>query len=299
MNIFKRKTLFKSKFESFKPIIEENEKIVKEKGVDELILRHFEQTQGYRFDLNNPKTFNEKLAARKREDNPLYSLCADKIAVRAYVESKIGKDYLIPLYYSGKHLRKSVWNKLPEEFVAKTNNGSGTIDVIRNKSLIHYKDLYNELEDWLSIKFGYISGELFYEDIRPQILIEKLLLDSNGNVPKDYKVHCFNGKSKKKIVMIDYDRFSCHKRAIYDENFNKLDATITIPQYEYTDEKPKNWDKLLAVADKLSEDFKYVRVDLYDVDGDIYFGELTFCESGAGGRIQPISFDEYLGECWN
>lgn len=299
MFLYRKPQNFNSKFAEFKPIIEENRALIKKGNIDEVILRHFESTQGYRFDLNDPNSFNEKLAARKKQNNPLFAKCADKLAVRDYVKERIGEEHLIPIYYSGRHLTRKAWDKLPQQFVAKTNNGSGTVDIIRQKDQIKYEDLYNELEDWLSVHFGYIDGEMWYEKIPPRVLIEALITDENGDVPKDYKIHCFkNGGDKKKILQIDYDRFSNHTRGVYDEAFKKLDVEIGFKKNEYDDEKPENFNELLSVADELSKDFDYVRVDLYDLNGKIYFGELTFCHGGGGEIITPREYDTFLGSYW-
>ncbi len=296
----KRKQVTTSKFEEFRPIIAKNKEIyIRERYIpDEIILSHFEKAHGYRFDLDHPVTFNEKLAARKRDDNPLFSRCADKIAVRDYVKKHIGSNYLVPMYYSGRQLPKRIWKKLPNSFVAKTNNGSGTVDIIRDKNQIQYEDLYAELDDWLGIEFEFIDGEMFYGKIHPRILIEELLLDENGNVPKDFKIHCFNGAKKRKLIEVDYDRFSHHTTAVYDEEFNKLDVQLGYEKYDGEDKPPKNLEEMIYVSDVLSREFDYVRVDLYSIHNKIYFGELTFCHHGGAGIIAPNSYDRLWGEWW-
>ena len=291
-----------SKFEEFRPIVEKNKAIIlnnPKDGLKEVVMNFFENGHGYRFDLNKPKTFSEKLAARKLETNELYTLCSDKIQVRDYVKNKIGEKYLVPCYLVTDNFTRKQFNSLPNSFVIKTAGGSGTLDIIYDKTKTSYKKLKTELDDWLEFEHWYIGGEMHYKDVSKGIICEKLLLDDDNKVPRDYKFHVFkNGGDEKVFVQVDFDRFEKHSRNVYDEDFNLLDMSIAFPNYKGEAKKPKNYNEMIKVAKKLAEDFDYVRVDLYNVDGYIYFGELTFCHGGSYETITPFEKDVEWGTYW-
>lgn len=255
--------------------------------------------QGYIPDLKRPKTFTEKLQWRKLYDNnKLFTVCADKYKVREYVKNKIGEKYLIPVYLVTEELTKEEFDKLPNSFVLKTNNGSGNLSVkiIQDKTKVSFEYLRNFFEKCKKINVGDYAMEPWYSKIPFKILAEELLTTKTID---DYKLHCFNSgkiivehlteRNKKKGIL---------KSNAYDENWKKLDFTMGTELYSYEVSCPKNFNEMIRIAKKLSEDFDYVRVDLYNVDGKIYFGELTFCDSGGFGIFKPKIWDKILGSYW-
>ena len=255
--------------------------------------------QGYIPNLKNPKTYTEKLQWRKLKDkNKLFSLCADKYAVRDYVKNKVGEKYLIPIYLVTESLKKEEFEKLPKSFVLKTTNGSGNaaVKIIKDKNKENFEGLRNFFENCKKIDVGDYTMESWYSDIPFKIMAEKLL---DIKTVDDYKIHCFNSgkliiehlteRNKEKGIL---------KSNAYDENWNKLNFTMGTELYTYDVKPPKNFQEMIKVAKKLSEDFDYVRVDLYNIDGEIYFGELTFCDAGGFGKFSDKEWDYKLGEYW-
>jgi len=176
------------------------------------ILKRFKRVMGYNLDLNNPKTLNEKIQWLKLNHNTtLHTQCADKYAVRNYVKNKIGENYLVPLYYSTENSNEIQPEILPEfPFIIKTNHDSSGGIIVKDKSNIDWIKVQKSLKKRLKKNYYYYSKEKQYKDISPRIIVEKLLVDKGGNIPNDYKIHCFNGEPK--IIQVDSNRFSNHKR---------------------------------------------------------------------------------------
>lgn len=255
--------------------------------------------QGYIPNLKYPKTYTEKLQWRKLKDkNKLFTKCADKYAVREYVKNKVGEKYLIPIYLVTENLTKEEFEKLPNSFVLKTTNGSGNsaVKIIKDKSQENFEELRNFFENCKKIDVGDYTMESWYSGIPFKIMAEKLL---DIKAVDDYKIHCFNSG---KIIIEHLTERNKEKGILksnaYDENWNKLNFTMGTELYTYEVKPPKNFSEMIRVAKKLSEDFDYVRVDLYNIDGEIYFGELTFCDAGGFGVFNPKSWDEILGNYW-
>lgn len=271
---------------------------------EKFIAIKFKKRLGYDIEFNKtPETFNQKIQFRKLYDhNPLYSICADKYRVREYVKEKIGEEYLIPLYLVTDKLTEEQWSQLNAPFVIKPNHDSGTVEIVKDKNKVNAQKVITDINRFLKIDYGKISLEKYYTDIKERkIIVEKYLKD---NI-EDFKFHVFNMENETKIfIQIDRDRFQGHKRNIYDENFNKLDFKY-VQGYEFfeNDIKKEVSEEILAkmkeLVKKLSQGFEYVRVDLYNVDGKIYFGEMTFCPESGFGDINPVEWDYKLGSYWN
>ena len=234
---------------------------------------------GRKLNTNNPTTLNEKLQWLKFNYRfPLQSIVSDKLLVRDYVKDKIGEKYLIPLLGCWGKYDDIDFSQLPEQFVLKCNHDSGGLVVCTNKEKINHVKSKNKIEKSLKNNFFYIGREYQYRNIKPRIICEKFISD-NGNVPMDYKIYCFNGKPD--VTLVCKDRFSknTHRASYlyYDQEWkfiplNKGDDKIPDPQIP----KPRNFDKMLEIARVLSEDFVFARIDLYNIDGRIYFGEITW-----------------------
>src|SRR5690625_934032 len=251
--------------------------------------------QGYRLNLKNPRTYNEKLNWLKLNyRNKLMPICADKFTVRQYVKDK-GLDHILnELYWEGFNPEDIPFDKLPNQFVIKVTTGSGKNIICKDKTKLNHQKTIETLRRWLSEKYLPAYGEWFYDVIRPRIIIEKLLIDENGEIPNDYKVFCFNGEPK--YIAVDVGRFYEMKRNIFDIDWNfKKGYTISFPNDDIILERPQCLEQMIQKARKLSEGFPHVRVDFYIIKNEIYFGELTFTNGAGFGNVQPYSFAEEMG----
>lgn len=247
-------------------------------------------------DLKQPRTYSEKLQVYKlRYRNPLMCLCVDKFAVRQYVKDKGLAHILNDLYGVYSSVDEIDFNKLPCQFVAKTTDGSGGQDVIivDDKNKINEKNMKCFLSSKLGKKDINPGREWAYTGIqKPRIIIERLL--GGGTGIEDYKFLCFNGKFR--FLWIDKDRYTNHRRGFWNENLEFMPEVSS--DYESFDEPialPDNICEMVRTAEKLAEDFPHVRVDLYNVAGDIIFGEMTFYPLSGYVIYKPESFDFKLG----
>lgn len=253
--------------------------------------------------LDNPVRFSEKIQRRKwKFDNPLYSQLADKKGVRDYVKEKVGEEILIPIYFAKSKIEVKDLKKLPNSFVLKTNNASGTNIIVKDKKKENLQELVNKMNKFVKCKFWYRTFELFYKKIEPLIIAEQFLETDDGYVPNDYKFHVFNsGGEHRVIIQADHGRFTeKHDRAYFDEEWNMLDFNNgkDFETYDFKFKKPKNFKKMLDIVYKLSEDFDYVRIDLYNDNGKIYFGEITFTDGSGLDPFEPDEADYVWGGYW-
>lgn len=282
------------KWKSIEKIIKYNQKKIlfhpfynKKKFVIDL----YKMQMGKKINLENPKTFTEKLNSYKldKQREKIYSRLADKNEVRNYVSKKIGDKYLIPQYFYKKEITEKDLDELPQQFVLKTNNGSGTNYIVLDKTKENLSKVCNYV-NWLSkIKYGYIWGEFFYNKIKSGIIAEKLLLDEKNNIPDDLKCFCFidNEGVKRKVLYIERVVGDERLRIMFDENWKIIDYGCNFKKLHISIERPKNYKEILKVIDSLSSDFNFVRVDLYILKNKIYFGELTFIPTAG-----YLKFDE-------
>lgn len=254
---------------------------------------------GRKLDLKNPKRFTEKLQWYKLYyRNPVMVECVNKYAVREYVKSKGLENILVPLYAHYKWVEDVEWDRLPESFVIKTQHGGGGLNVIvvPDKSKITVEEVISKLHySHEKVKAHGGGREWAYGGVDTGIVVEELLI--NREKPEagvnDYKIFCYNGHAK--YVIVDVDRYIGHKRNFYDRDWNNLHVTSDCPAADKENERPENLDAMLRVAEKLSEDFPYVRVDLYSVDGRVYFGELTFYPWSGYVQYTPDEWDYKFG----
>lgn len=251
-----------------------------------------------KLDLNNPKKFNEKLQWLKLYDRKAeYSLIVDKYEVRKYITEKIGDEYLIPLLGVWDKFEDIDFDKLPNEFVLKPNHTSGNVFICKDKSKINYKELKKEVNRWMKRKYYWVHREWPYKNIKPKIICEKLLKSDENKLPYDYKFHCFNGKPDNVMVCIDRETGS-PKFYFFNEEWDLLKyniAGINAPK-NFTLEKPCKLNEMFEIARKLSNDFPFVRVDLYYVNEKIYFGELTLYPQSGFDKNLLKDTDIYFGK---
>lgn len=268
---------------------------------------HFKKIHGKNLDLNNPSTLSEKIQWLKiNERRKILEDCADKYKVRAYVKDCIGEEYLIPLLYETKNPGTISPEILPDfPVIIKTNHNSGGNIIVHDKTKVNFKEIQKRLRKLLKENFYYTTKEWQYKNIERRIIVEKLLIDEDGNLPMDYKFHCFNGHVE--FIQLDVDRFTNHKRDFYDVNWKLLPFSWCPHRngnaiWENSDRNlkaPSQLREMILVSEKLSREFIYSRIDLYFFMEKIYFGEITF-HHGSGNEIfNPLKYDEIYGQRLN
>lgn len=264
---------------------------------DEFIIkRSFKKHMGYDLNLDNPKTLNEKINWLKLNNRrPIQTILADKYKVREYVKEKIGDKYLIPLLFETKNVKDIVPENLPEpNFIIKANHNSSGGLIVRDKTKVDWKKAQKRFKRLLRENHYYSTIEWQYKDIEPRIIVEQLLTHDDGSIPEDIKFHCFNGKVG--FIMVDFDRFGeLRTRNLYNSDWNLISSNWGRPNGRNM-EKPSNLDEMIKVAEKLAEDFAYIRVDLYLVKSQIYFGELTFYHASGFQAFYKMESDRRFGD---
>ena len=265
------------------------------------IARQFERTFGRPLDWSHPRTLNEKLNWMKlNARDPLQRIAADKFAVRAHVAAKVGEGYLIPLIRKYDGANEIRFAELPRAFVLKTNHGSGQNWIVRDQAREDERRVRRQFREWMATSHYEASREWPYKDMKPAIVAEELLLDEAGRIPSDYKFHCFGGKVE--TIQVDLDRETAHRRNFYDLEW-KLQPFVWT-EWEggrplwpngRAVERPGALAEMVRVAEALSADFPYARIDLFYCGGKVYFGEITFFHGGAFERFDPPAFDEWFG----
>ncbi|WP_366254577.1 ATP-grasp fold amidoligase family protein [Thomasclavelia ramosa] len=252
-----------------------------------------------KLNIKSPERFTEKIQWYKLNyKNPIMHKCVDKYEVRKYVESLGLERILVKLYKKYDSVEEIDWDDLPNQFLKTTHGGGGlNVLVCENKKDINYKEVQEKL--LLGNKpFKSRSGgrEWAYYGLKPGIVVEELLINKENPTAgiNDYKILCFNGKPS--YIIVDIDRYVGHKRNFYDIEWNNLYITSDCPASNRNIEKPDNLDEMLNIAAKLSKDFPFVRVDLYNVDGKVYFGELTFYPWSGYVQFEPDEFDYLLAK---
>jgi len=260
----------------------------------------FRRAHGYSLDLERPESFSHKLVWKRRFDrNPLLPVIADKYTVRRYVEDVLGPEraaqVLIPLLHVTDDPRDVPFDSLPDSFMFKASHGSGMNMVVRHLRPEDRKGLVRLARGWLKRPYGVFDHQWAYTVSHRRLLVEELLLDEYGKPPADYKFFMIHGVCR--MIEVDSDRFEGHKVNLYDRDWNMLDVVLTFP-HDGKVTRPGNLDEMLALAEELSRDFDFIRVDLYSHQGRVYFGELTDYPGAGTERFDPVSFDFELGSHW-
>jgi hypothetical protein len=257
---------------------------------------------GNSLNLDNPSTYNEKLNWMKLHyRNDLMPLCTDKYTVRQYIKDCGYADILNDLLWEGFNPYEIPFEDLPNQFVIKVTHGSSNNIICTNKGNLNIEKTLKLLETWLKEKYIPCYGEWFYGVIKPRIIIESFLSEDNQNVPEDYKMFCFNnieGKQDVAFTVVDTDRFTKHKRKVYDRDWKLVpDVCINFPYDPFKDfNKPKQYEKMIEIAKKLASPFPHARIDFYVVKNKIYFGEITFMSDAGFGRITPFLMNKKMGD---
>ncbi len=264
---------------------------------DKLFLKSlFPLLTGYKLNLENPKSFNEKLQWLKLYDRrPEYSIMVDKYEAKKYVAKIIGENHIIPTIGVYDSAEEIDFASLPKAFVLKCTHNSGGVVVCKDKSTLDYKATISKLRKCLKTNYYYQFREWPYKTVKPRIIAEKYMEDNLSHELVDYKFYCFNGVPK--IVMVAQGRFSGEKVfAYFDINWNKLHLTWGAPPPKHYPSKPHNYEEMLDIASRLSSGIPHVRVDLYCVNDVVLFGELTFFDGSGMQKINPIEWDYRMGD---
>lgn len=251
---------------------------------------------GRKLNVINPQRWTEKIQWYKLYyRTSLMTQCADKYEVRDYIKSKGLEGILNKLYAVYINVDEINLDSLPQRFIMKTTNGSGTNIICKDKSQFKLDNVKKSLNDWMDRDNYSVGREWSYKDCIPKIIVEEYLVDERNPFDgiNDYKFICFNGKTK--YIVLDVDRYTEHKRNIYDTDWNFIDVITDYPNFGDSVSRPDGLDEMLRVANLLAKDFPFVRVDLYWVNGKVYFGELTFYPWTGYVKFVPDDFDFELG----
>ena len=265
---------------------------------DEIFLKYkYKKYFGKKIDLKNPKTFNEKLQWLKLYDRKdAYTKMVDKYEVKNYVSGIIGEEYIIPTLGVYNNWNDIDFKQMPKQFVLKCTHDSGSSIVCTDKLNFDYEECKKKINKALKNNFFYEFREWPYKNVKPRILIEKYMEDNDSSeMLSDYKLFCFNGIVK--TILVCSNRKGEFKNTdFYDSDWNLM--PFTRERHENNPKgikKPEKLEEMIQIAEKLSKDIPFVRVDLYEINGKVYFGELTFFPSSGFEGFKPEEYDTILG----
>lgn len=256
---------------------------------------HYRVSLGKPLNLSNPTTFNEKMQWLKLYyHDPDFTVMVDKYAVKDYVKSKIGEEYVIPSLGVYDSYEDIDFNELPDQFVLKCTHDSGGIAICKDKSCFNYAKAREKLTRSLSRNYYYLGREWPYKNVRPRILVEKYMENKNRSNLDVYKILTFNGIPKI-IQTIQNDKTPVESIDYFDCSWNKLDMRQDYPNSHDPLNKPACLDQMLQLAEELSKGTPFLRVDLYEIDGKVYFSEFTFYSDCGFAPFTPSDWDATLG----
>ena len=248
----------------------------------------FKAETGKELNLDDPKTFNEKLQWLKLHDRkPIYTTMVDKYAVKKYVADIIGEEYIIPTLGIWDSFDEIDFDALPDQFVLKCTHDSGGLVICKDKTQLDKEAARRKISSCLKCNYYYKYREWPYKNVRPRIIAEKYMEDEYGTGLKDYKVLCFNGEPK--LIELHQGRYTDHQtQDIYDTAWNKTTLSQTgLSDYQVSSDAVPMLDTLsemLKLSTILSQNIPHIRVDWYSIKGKLYFGELTLYD---GSGLDP------------
>lgn len=251
-----------------------------------------------KLNLKIPVTFNEKLQWLKLNDRKdIYTEMVDKNKAKSYVANIIGDDYIIPTIGVYDSFDEIDFDKLPNQFVMKCTHDSGNVVVCIDKNIFNKKNARKRINKSLKTNYFYISREWPYKNVEKKIIIEKYMKDYNKIDLTDYKFYCFNGEPKYLYISEGLSNHSTAKIDFFDMNFDRAPFGRTdFNHFDEIPEKPINFEEMKKLAKELSKGFSFLRVDFYEINGKIYFGELTFTPCGGFMIFSPEEWDKKLGD---
>ena len=252
----------------------------------------------YPLNLDNPRTYNEKLQWLKLHDRkPIYTTMVDKYEAKKYVADIIGGEYIIPTLAIYDRVEDIEFDKLPNQFVLKWTHDSGGIVICKDKSKLDINVAIKKLKKGERSHYYWRSREWPYKNVKPRIIAEQYMEDESGYELKDYKFFCFDGEPKALFIATDRGKTDEEtKFDFYDMDFNHLPFTNGHPNATREIKKPAGFEEMKRIASQLSKGIPHVRVDLYNINGKIYFGEITFFHWGGMKIFNPREWDYIFGE---
>ena len=245
--------------------------------------------------LKCPKTFNEKLQWLKLYDRKdIYTTMVDKNDVKKYVSDIIGSKYIIPTIGLYDKFEDINFDSLPKQFVIKCTHDSGGLIICKDKNKLNIKQARKKIKRSLKKNYYYFGREWPYKNLKPKIIVEKYMEDENDSSMHDYKIHCFNGKAK--YILVCTDREEELKETFFDIEWNISPFKRPNHEIDKNIKKPSGLSSMIQLAEKLSKNIPFLRVDFYQINGKIYFGELTFFPAAGFAKFEPEEWDEKLGE---
>ncbi len=259
---------------------------------------------GYPPDFRHPRTYSEKIIRRKRHwTHELFVRCSDKALVKEYVAERVGREVVIASYFTGDRLDVQTVRECLDAYggaVLKANHNSGPVYILDAGADVNdIESAVRNVNAQLACDYGRRSGETWYSRIKPQVLIERRLLSPDGGDIPDFKFHVFTDGAKQRVILhVDFDRYGNHNRSWFTESLEWLPFSVLYPCIRTRIDRPRNYDKMLSIAKELAKPFSYVRVDLYNIDGAVYCGELTFAPGSGFSPFTPRAADKWLGKLW-
>ena len=258
------------------------------------MFRHF---MGTELNLNNPKTFSEKLQWLKLYDRkPEYTRMVDKYEAKKYVAGIIGEEYIIPTLAVYNSTSEIDLEALPDKFVLKCTHDSGSVAICKDKKTFQKREAFAILEKGLSKNYFWQNREWPYKNVKPRIIAEPYMEDIETQELRDYKFFCFDGKVKALFIAEDRQGAEETKFDFFDADFHHLDIRNGHPNADTPPAKPHSFEKMKEMAEKLSQGIPHLRVDFYEANGKIYFGELTFSHWSGFTPFEPEEWDLKFGE---
>lgn len=261
----------------------------------DLLKKKFLIMLGYDLNLENPITFNEKIQWLKIYDrNPEYIKMVDKYNVKKYVASVIGEKYIIPTIASWDNVDDIDWNNLPNQFVLKVTHDSGGVVICKNKNFFDINKAISILKKSIKRDYYMLHREWPYKNVVRRVIAEKYMSEESEELI-DYKFMCFNGICK--CIFTCTDRYSRDglKVTFYDTKWNILPFERHYNSLKKPEKKPDRLDEMIRLAEILSNDIPFVRVDFYIINNEIFFGEMTFYPGSGFEEFTPFKWDKILG----
>ncbi len=250
----------------------------------------------YPLNLDNPRRYNEKLQWMKLYDRrDVYTKMVDKYEAKEYVQDIIGSEYVIPTIAVWNNTEDIEWDKLPNQFVLKCTHDSGGLVICKDKTTLDRKKAIDKLKKSLQNDFYMAAREWPYKNVPRRIIAEQYMEDEKTKELRDYKFFCFNGVPKALFVATERQNREEPYFDFFDMEFNHLEMKHGHPNAPNLPEKPKCFEEMKVIAAKLSEGYPHLRVDLYEVNGKVYFGELTLFHHTGMVNFEPASWDDTFG----
>jgi len=261
------------------------------------IFLQFWHVLGYKPNLDNPKTFNEKLQWLKLYDRkPIYTKMSDKYAAKEFIAEKVGNEYVIPTLGIYDSVKEIDYDILPNEFVVKTTHDSGTVVVCKDKSTLDRNYVRKYIGKRLKRKYYYAEREWPYKNVKPRIIIEQFLESDRDDI-WDYKFYCFNGEPKVLYITTNRGLDGGLKEDFFDVDGHHLEVTQKgYFNNQCTPKLPLNFELMKDLARTLSKGIPHLRVDFYEVNNRVYIGELTFSDGGGYSPFFPEKYNDIFGD---